>query len=202
MLRDRLIRAYDGRVRRRREARELRGRDTGGVGVLPRLRRLGPGWHLRGLPNDPEGVSPGHPGDHVSRRVLVIGPGGSYLLTVVEHGRSRVLVAGDVVQIDGKRPGYVGEARWNARRAGRELGAAVGAAVTVTPVLVFAGTGPLLVHGLPKECLVASHREIDRMLTAGGAVITPATAAKLDAVAATVVDRIDHPPWPGRHDGS
>jgi hypothetical protein len=39
------------------------------------------------------------------------------------------------------------------------------------------------VHGLPKDCLVATHRELDRLLIAGGARISPATATKLSAVA-------------------
>jgi hypothetical protein len=55
--------------------------------------------------------------------------------------------------------------------------------VPVTPVLAFVGSGVISVHGLPKDCLVATHRELDRLLIAGGARISPATASKLSAVA-------------------
>jgi hypothetical protein len=114
---------------------------------------------------------------------LAIGPGGVYAVTVADHGRARVLIAGDVVQINGKRPAFVADARRDARRAGKALSAAVGLTVPVTPVLAFVGSGVISVHGLPKECLVATHRELDRLLIAGGARISPATASKLSAVA-------------------
>ena len=39
------------------------------------------------------------------------------------------------------------------------------------------------VHGLPKDCLVATDKELDRLLIAGGAKISPSTASKLSAVA-------------------
>jgi hypothetical protein len=52
-----------------------------------------------------------------------------YAVTVADHGRARVLIAGDVVQINGKRPAYVGEARRDAKRAGRGDVRAVGLTV-------------------------------------------------------------------------
>ena len=106
-----------------------------------------------------------------------------YAVTVADHGRSRVLIAGDVVQINGKRPQYVAEARREARRASKALSAAVGLSVPVTPVLTFVGSGVISVHGLPKEVLVSTDKELDRLLIAGGARISPATASKLSAVA-------------------
>jgi hypothetical protein len=55
--------------------------------------------------------------------------------------------------------------------------------VPVTPVLTFVGSGQISVYGLPKDCLVATHRELDRLLVAGGQRISPATAEKLSQVA-------------------
>jgi hypothetical protein len=114
---------------------------------------------------------------------LVIGPSGLFAVTIADHGRSRVMVAGDVVQINGKRPAYVAEARRDAKRAGRALSLAVGHTVPVTPVLTFVGSGDISVYGLPKDCLVATHRELDRLLVAGGNRISAATAEKLSSVA-------------------
>ena len=94
-----------------------------------------------------------------------------------------MLVAGDVVQINGKRPPYVAEARRDAKRASKALSDAVGLPVPVTPVLTFVGSGVISVYGLPKDCLVATHRELDRLLVAGGSRISPATAEKLSRVA-------------------
>ncbi len=53
----------------------------------------------------------------------------------------------------------------------------------VTPVLTFVGSGVISVYGLPKDCLVATHRELDRLLIAGGSRISTATAEKLSRVA-------------------
>ena len=94
-----------------------------------------------------------------------------------------MLVAGDVVQINGKRPPYVAEARRDAKRASKALTKAVGLPIPVTPVLTFVGSGVISVYGLPKDCLMATHRELDRLLVAGGNRISPATAEKLSRVA-------------------
>ena len=94
-----------------------------------------------------------------------------------------MLVAGDVVQINGKRPPYVAEARRDAKRASKALSEAVGLPIPVSPVLTFVGSGVISVYGLPKDCLMATHRELDRLLVAGGSRISPATAEKLSRVA-------------------
>jgi len=135
---------------------------------LTRLDRLGPNWHIVDWPRtDAQGFyEPDLADDRAG--FLAIGPGGIYAVTVADHGRSRVLIAGDVVQINGKRPAYIAEARREARRASKALSAAVGLSVPVTPVLTFVGNGVISVHGLPKEVLVSTDKELDRLLIAGG----------------------------------
>jgi hypothetical protein len=169
-------------ARRRRVEREARRLEAAGARALTRLDRLGPAWHIVDWPRTD---SLGHEHDPSDDRAgfLAIGPGGVYAVTVADHGRSRVLIAGDVVQINGKRPAYVAEARRDAKRASRAMSSAVGLTVPVSPVLAFVGSGVISVHGLPKDCLVATHKELDRLLIAGGARISPATAGKLSAVA-------------------
>jgi len=169
-------------ARRRRAERDARRLEAAGARALTRLDRLGPAWHIIDWPRTD---SQGHESDPTDDRAgfLAIGPGGVYAVTVADHGRARVLIAGDVVQINGKRPAYVAEARRDAKRAGRAMSSAVGLSVPVTPVLAFVGSGVISVHGLPKDCLVATHKELDRLLIAGGARISPATANKLSAVA-------------------
>jgi hypothetical protein len=171
-------------ARRRRAEKEARRLDAAGNRALSRLDRLGPAWHIVAWPRT-DGAQPWLEHDPSDDRAgfLAIGPGGVYAVTVADHGRARVLIAGDVVQINGKRPGFVAEARREAKRAARAMSAAVGLNVPVTPVLAFVGSGVISVHGLPKECLVATHKELDRLLLAGGARISPATAGKLCAVA-------------------
>jgi hypothetical protein len=171
-------------ARRRRAERDARRLEAAGARALTRLDRLGPAWHIIDWPRTDLAQSYAEPDPTDDRAgFLAIGPGGVYAVTVADHGRARVLLAGDVVQINGKRPAYVAEARRDAKRAARALSQAVGLSVPVTPVLTFVGSGVISVHGLPKECLVATHRELDRLLIAGGARISPATASKLSAVA-------------------
>jgi hypothetical protein len=171
-------------ARRRRADRDARRLEAAGARALTRLDRLGPAWHIVDWPRTDLAQSYAEPDLSDDRAgFLAIGPGGVYAVTVADHGRARVLLAGDVVQINGKRPAYVAEARRDAKRAARALSQAVGLSVPVTPVLTFVGSGVISVHGLPKECLVATHRELDRLLIAGGARISPATASKLSAVA-------------------
>jgi hypothetical protein len=102
---------------------------------------------------------------------------------VLDHGRNRVLLADDVVQISGRRPPYIRHARRGARRASSALSRAVGAKVPVVPVLALVGTGPVTYYGLPKDCLVTTYRELDRVLAHRAERITPTTAAKLTMVA-------------------
>ncbi|MEV6341998.1 hypothetical protein [Actinoplanes sp. NPDC051851] len=171
-------------ARRRRADREARRVEAASARALTRLDRLGPNWHIIDWPRYDMTQSYYEPDPTDDRAgFLAIGPGGVYAVSVADHGRSRVLIAGDVVQINGKRPNYVAEARRDARRAAKALTAVVGLNVPVTPVLAFVGSGVISVHGLPKDCLVATDKELDRLLIAGGARLSPATASKLSAVA-------------------
>jgi hypothetical protein len=158
--------------------------EAAGNRALTRLDHLGPAWHVVDWPRTDVPV-PGLDGRGSDERAgfLAIGPSGLFAVTVADHGRARVMIAGDVVQINGKRPSYFAEARRDAKRASKALSAAVGLAVPVTPVLTFVGSGVISVYGLPKDCLVATHRELDRLLVAGGQRISAATAEKLAQVA-------------------
>ena len=121
--------------------------------------------------------------DPVFGPLVAFGPGGVFAVTVVDHGRARIMVAGDVVQINGKRPPYVSDAIRDAKRASKAISAAVGLQVPVTPALTFVGTGVITFYGLPKGCLVAPHQNLDRLLVANGNRISVATAQKLSRIA-------------------
>jgi hypothetical protein len=172
-------------ARRRRAQKEARRIEAAGNRAAARIEQLGPAWHVVEWPRTDLDI--GREVDGPPRReqagFLAIGPGGIFAVTVADHGRTRVLVAGDVVQINGRRPPYVAEARREAKQAGKALSRAVGHNVPVVPVLTFVGSGVISVYGLPKDCLVASHQDLDRLLIAGGARISARTAEKLSAVA-------------------
>lgn len=174
-------------ARRRRAERDARRIEAAGNRALNRLDHLGPAWHVVDWPRTDLPAAPWLDLDTSSSEeragFLAIGPSGLFAVTIADHGRARVLVAGDVVQINGKRPPHVPEAVRDAKRASRALSAAIGLTVPVTPVLTFVGSGMISVYGLPKECLVSTHRELDRLLVAGGGRISAATAEKLSQVA-------------------
>lgn len=177
-------------ARRRRADRETRRMQAAESRAVHRLGNLGSDWHVVEWPHSVpltrdtlnadtfrKDTPPVHAG------FLAIGPGGIYSVSVADHGRSRVLVAGDVVQVGSKRPTYIAQARKDARRAGKALSAAVGQELKVIPVLAFVGNGLISVYGLPKDCLITTYRELDKMLGAAGQRITAGTAEKLAAVA-------------------
>jgi hypothetical protein len=174
-------------ARRRRAEREARRVEAAGNRALVRLAHLGPAWHVVEWPRTevPTAQRMDATGQAGPERAgfLAIGPGGVFAVTVADNGRSRLLLAGDVVQINGRRRPWVIEAKRDARRAGRALSAAIGQPVPAVPVLALVGSGVVTVYGLPKDCLVATHRDLDRLLIASGPRISPATAEKLSAVA-------------------
>jgi hypothetical protein len=146
--------------------------------------RLGSDWHVLDRPQAPVSVDAA-----ASRKsppltgFLAIGPGGIFSISIAQHGRSRVMVAGDIVQIDGRRPTYVPEARRDARKVAKALSAAIGQDIKVFPVLAFVGTGMISVNGLPKDCVLTSYRELDKVLASTGKRISAVTAEKLSQVA-------------------
>ncbi len=131
--------------------------------------RLGAEWHVVETPT--------------TSGFLAIGPGGIFHVSLAQHGRSRVLIAGDVVQIGAKRPPQIPNARKEARLAAKALSAAIGQEIKVFPVLAFVGSGTISVNGLPKDCVITSYRELHKVLTATGRRIAPQTAQKLAYVA-------------------
>ena len=116
-------------ARRRRAERDARRLEAAGARALTRLDRLGPAWHIVDWPRTDvaQGYYEPDPADDRAG-FLAIGPGGVYAVTVADHGRARVLIAGDVVQINGRRPAYVAEARRDAKRAAQAMSSAVGPA--------------------------------------------------------------------------
>src|SRR4051812_31688680 len=167
-------------VRQKREERISRRQDAAGARVQNHLGLLGPAWHLVEWPHTVVQTSaetmsaPGRNGA-THGGFLAIGPGGLFSVTVVDIGSKRVLVAGDVVQVKGRRPAYIPAARKDARRASKAISAAIGHKIPVVPVLALLGRGVVTVYGLPKDCLITTFRELHRALLGGGERISAHT---------------------------
>jgi hypothetical protein len=161
-------------MRARRAERESRRAEQQHNRLAQRMGTLGEDWRVLDL-KEATGT------DRDS--VLAVGPGGVFAVTVKDHGRSRVQFAGDIVQIDGRRPKYVEEARENAKLAAEALSRTAGVSILVMPVLAFAGTGKISYYGMPKRCLVTSYQDISRVLHARGQRLAPDTVDKVFALA-------------------
>lgn len=177
-------------ARKRLTNRSSRRLNTMNQRIESRLSNLGAGWRTVDAPGLGTGDQSQEQGG-----LLAIGPGGVYSVTAVDQGRHRVMLAGDVVQVHGRRPSHVPRARKVAKRASDALTEAVGTKVPVVAVLTFVGSGSISAHGLPSNCLVVSHRELDRVLLAAGTKISVETAKKLADVASDPATWADHYRW-------
>lgn len=161
-------------VRSKRAERDVRRAEAAHHRLARRMSSLGDEWRVLDM-KEATGL------DRTS--FLAVGPGGVFAVTVKEHGRSRVSFAGDIVQIDGKRPKYVEEARENAKLAAEALSHSAGVSIPVMPVLAFHGSGKISFYGVPKRCLVTSYHELARVLNARGQRLAPDTVDKVFALA-------------------
>ena len=141
---------------------------------MHRVELLGPSWHIVDYhPEDPD--------------FLAIGPGGIFQVTVADHGRSKVELAGDVVQVNGERPPYVALARRDAARISQQMSKIAGRRIPVVPVVAFLGSGPIVYYGHPPDgCVMTSYRDVGQALNAHGNRITPVTVGKLTVLAGQV----------------
>jgi hypothetical protein len=98
-----------------------------------------------------------------------------------------VELAGDVVQVDGRRPPYVTLAKRDAERISGQMSQMAGRRIPVIPVVAFFGTGKIVYYGRPPDgCVVTSYRDIGRALGAHGNRIGPETIEKLTVLAGRV----------------
>lgn len=157
-----------------REAWAQRKVGAGRAKVVHQVELLGPQWRIIDYnPDDPD--------------FLTIGPGGIFQVTVANHGRSRVEIAGEVIQINGHRPPYVQLARRDASRISQQMSQMAGRRIPVIPVVAFLGTGQIVYYGRPPEgCIVTSYQDVPRVLHAHGRRISEQTIEKLAILASRV----------------
>ena len=163
-----------GWLTRRLTERAKRKALTGRQRVVHRVEMLGPDWRIVDYhPEDPD--------------FLAIGPGGVFQVTVCDHGRSRVQLAGDVVQVDGQRPPYVALARRDAGRISEQMTRAAGRRIPVIPVVAFLGSGEIVYYGRPPDgCIVTTYHDLGRALRAHGNRVSTVTIDKLVEIAEQV----------------
>src|SRR5262245_54636690 len=117
-------------ARRRRSDRESRRAEVARGRAVTKVARLGDSWKVL----DIQEIGLLNP-----NTFLAIGPGGVFVVLVKQQGRSRVRLAGDVVQVAGRRPHYIAEAKRAAEDTAKALTATAGSKIPVTPIIAFAG---------------------------------------------------------------
>lgn len=121
--------------------------------VPARLDRLvGLGWHVV------SGVPLGRQGNVVDH--LLIGPGGLYAISVHEHPGEEVRVEKRVLEVGGRRVGYLRDAGLQAARVRSLLTAAVGAPVHVRGAVVLDGVAEVRSTTVPDEALVLTRQDV------------------------------------------
>jgi hypothetical protein len=163
-----------GWLTRRLAERARRKALSGRQRVVHRVEMLGQDWRIVDYhPEDPD--------------FLAIGPGGVFQVTVCDHGRSQVQLAGDVVQVAGQRPPYVALARRDAGRISEQMTRVAGRRIPVIPVVAFLGSGPIVYYGRPPEgCIVSTYHDLGRALRAHGNRVGKPTIDKLVEIAEQV----------------
>ncbi|MGD9485615.1 nuclease-related domain-containing protein [Streptomyces sp. TRM70308] len=145
------------------------------------LERLtGGGWYvLHAVPLPPETAI-----DH-----LLVGPGGVFCLHTERHPRATARVGEDLVRVGRHAHPYVRQARREAVHASAALTRHCGFPVPVRPVLVLVGVRRLTVVPTLHDVCVLRDRQLGALGATGG-VLSPATAARVHAVAR------DRATWP------
>lgn len=138
---------------------------AGSAEAAPPLDRLPAGWaSVEQVPIGPRGAT-------LDR--LVVGPGGVFAVRSEEHRGAVVTVAGDEFRVDARRYPWVRSVRYEARRAGRLLSAALRTTIVVTGVVVVDGTRELSVRQQPTDVRVESSTRLARWLQALPAALAP-----------------------------
>ena len=116
--------------------------------------------------------------DHV-----VIGPGGVFTLNTKHHRGANVFAAHDALLVNGTRHPYVRNARFEARRAERYLGAALRTRVAVTGAIVVVGAQRLTVRAQPDGVRVLDVHDLGRWLLRRPDVLSQESIARIYEVA-------------------
>lgn len=121
-------------------------------GQLAKLCRKDPRWRVL------HAIDVGTQGSDIDH--LVIGPGGVFTLNAKHHRGAEIWVGGNTVMVNGQRQPYVRNARFEADRAARLLGAACARAVAVRGVVVPVNARDVVVKAQPVDVQVVPRRQL------------------------------------------
>ncbi|WP_341952259.1 hypothetical protein [Salinibacterium sp. TMP30] len=121
--------------------------------------------------------------DHVSADHLVLGPSGAFLVCGRLHAHSRIVTAGRMVMVNGRRVAYVRDAMVGAERMTAALANLGAASITVRPLVVFVGASGVIYGRMRAPVPVLQLGELVRWLLYEPTVYSAAEVNALVAVA-------------------
>jgi len=130
--------------------------------------------------------------DHVTADYLVLGPSGAFLVYGRRHPHSRILTAGRIIMVNGRRVAYVRDAMISAEQMTAALADLGAASVTVRPLVVFVGASGVIYGRMHAPVPVLQLGELVRWLLHEPTVYS---AAEVNALV-TVVGRLES--WHGQ----
>ncbi|VXB41566.1 Nuclease-related domain-containing protein [Arthrobacter sp. 9AX] len=147
----------------------------GEIAVGRILEQLGPEWLvLHAIP-----VGKGSTDiDHV-----LVGPAGVFTVNTKNHSGQPVWVAGRTLMVAGKKTRHLYNAAFEASRASKLLGAAVGTAVDVTPVVVVVDPKSLTIRSQPEQVVVVRDRQLLQWLGRRRRELGPSEMGRIAAAA-------------------
>ncbi|MDL5351278.1 nuclease-related domain-containing protein [Microbacterium sp. zg-YB36] len=120
------------------------------------LDQVGPEWHaIHAVPVGTKGSDIDH---------VVIGPGGVFTINSKNHDGGKVWVAGKALLVNGQRTKHLRNAEHEADRAAKLLTLAVGAPVSVTPIVAVVGAKDITVRERPDRVIILRASQLARWL--------------------------------------
>lgn len=141
---------------------------VGELEVAAALAKLGPMWTV--LHSVPVGTGSSDI-DHI-----VIGPGGVFTINTKHHAGKKVWAGGSVLSINGHRTEHIRNSRHEAGSAAERL-RAVGAPVSVTPLIVIVGAASVSEGMKPATVTVLAVERLHRWLTKQRVIHSPEAVA-------------------------
>lgn len=114
---------------------------------------------------------------------LVVGPGGVFTINAKHHRDATIWVGGNTVMVNGQRQPYVRNARFEADRAARLLGAVCGFDVAVQGLVVPVNARDVVVKAQPVDVRVVPRMQLVAWLLRHGATLDAERVAAIHEMA-------------------
>lgn len=114
---------------------------------------------------------------------IVIGPGGVFTINTKFHEGKDVWVGSKRILVGGQKTDHLRNAKFEASRASKQLSAATGGPVEVTPILAFVGARRITIRDRPSDVVILRERELAWWFRKRKPIVAPERLAHIVAAA-------------------